>query len=502
MKKHEQGSAGRDGAGRGRGRVFAGSWVLAGVLLSGAAVAAAPPPPAKRPRFGMSPAIMDASLKEEKREMRILGIGALRPPRNAIYPHRPHFANYVQARANPYPRLPALMTSSDGAKVVTPAQWRERRAEIKALFDEYVYGKYPTDIPKVTWKVESVRRQSVDGIPAIVKHVVGHVDNSRDPAITVEIPVDVVTPAATRGRGVPVIIGGGQLHALFPGFNGEKGPYMHIPGTSMCIAVGPPSEPSGELLLERGWGFAAVDYDAVQADDGAGLEQGIIGLTNRGKPRAMDSWGVLRAWAWASSRTVDYLETDPDVDAHKIGVMGHSRGGKAALVALVDDPRIAVGYISSSGKGGAALYRRNYGESVSSLTSPAEFHWFAGNFLRYGAVGHSANEMPVDSHELIALVAPRAIFIGGGSLIMHPTCAIPGDAWQDTRGMFMAAAAASPAWEVLGEKGLGTDTPFPPVDMRVGSQYVGFRQHPYGHTPAPNWPYFIEFAARVFATGK
>ena len=501
MKKCEQDSAGRDRRGGSRGWAFAGTLALAGVLIGSAALAAEPSAALRR-LLRWTPAIEKASIQEQKREMRVLGIRALRPSKDAVHPHSPDFTNYNEAKANPHPKLPALMTLNDGTRVTTPAQWSERRAEIKAAFDEYVYGKYPSDIPKVTWKVESVKTQTVDGIPAIVKHVVGHVDNSRDPAITVDIPVDVVTPAATKGRGVPVIIGGGQLHPFFAGFNGENGPYVHIPGMSMCIAVGPRIEPSEELLLKRGWGFAAVDYNTVQADNGAGLDHGIIGLTNRGKPRAMDTWGVLRAWAWASSRTVDYLETDPDVDAHKIGVMGHSRGGKAALVALVDDPRIAVGFISSSGAGGAALYRRYYGETVANLTAANEYHWFAGNFLRYGAVGHSANEMPVDSHEFIALAAPRAIFIGGGSLIMKPACAIPGDAWQDARGMFMAEAAASPAWEVLGDKALGVDAAFPPVTTLVGSRDMGFRQHPYGHTPGPNWPYFIEFAAPVFATKK
>ncbi len=490
------------GAGHVAGLVAAS--LLVGVLGSPVALAAPGKAPAKAPSFGVSPATVAASKQEERREMRVLGIKALRPTPNAVDPHAPNFANYDEAKATPYPNLPPLMTLNDGARVTTLAQWRERRAQLEALFNEYVYGKLPDHIPSVTWKVASVRVQKVYGIPAVVAHVVGEVDNSGDPAITVDIPVTVVTPAATRGKRVPVIIGGGllQTHPFLVGFNGDHGPYMHIPGMSMCIAVGPPSEPSGELLLERGWGFASIDYNAVQADNGAGLDQGIIGLTNKGRPRKMDTWGVLRAWAWAVSRTVDYLDTDPDVDSHKIGVMGHSRNGKAALVALVYDPRIAVGYISSSGKGGAALYRRSYGETISNLTSPTEYHWFAGNFLRYGAVGHSANEMPVDSHEFIALAAPRAIFIGGGSLILHPTCAIPGDAWQDARGMFMAEAAASPAWRMYGEKGLGTRTPFPPVTTLVGSKYMAFRQHLYGHTPAPNWPYFIEFAARVFATNE
>jgi hypothetical protein len=234
----------------------------------------------------------------------------------------------------------------------------------------------------------------------------------------------------------------------------------------------------------------------VQADNGAGLDKGIIGLVNKGQPRSLDDWGVLRAWAWGDSRIVDYLQTDPDVDAGKIGVTGHSRGGKAALVALVDDPRLAIGYISSSGAGGADLYRRNYGESMGNIAGVSEFHWFAGNFLKYDAAGHSANDMPVDSHEFIALVAPRPVFIGGGALITDADYA-PGDAWQDAQGMFMAAAAASPVWDLLGAKGLGTST-FPPMGTLIDSGDVAFRQHQYGHTPAPNWPYFLEFAAKEF----
>jgi len=254
---------------------------------------------------------------------------------------------------------------------------------------------------------------------------------------------------------------------------------------------------SSKLLIEAGMGFVSRSSNEVQADNGAGLTKGIIGLVNKGQPRSMDDWGVLRAWAWGDARIVDYLQTDPDVDGTKIGVMGHSRGGKAALVAMVDDPRIAIGFISSSGAGGAALYRRNYGETTSSITSTTEFHWFAGNFLKYGAVDHSANELPVDSHEFIALAAPRAVFIGGGALLTD-SFYVPGDAWQDARGMFMAAALASPAWAIQGHNGLGTDV-FPPQDTFVNTGDIAFRQHDYGHTPAPNWPYFIEFAKREFA---
>jgi len=340
----------------------------------------------------------------------------------------------------------------------------------------------------VTWHVDGVDNMEVQGVAAIVKHVTGHVDNSAYPAISVDIKLDVVTPPSAKGKKVPVIIGGGSVRPRPP----RPAP---APGQSVHMLSAPKDVPeSARLLLDKGWGFVTVNNNEVQADNGAGLDKGIIGLVNHGKPRSLTDWGVLRAWAWSDSKALDYLQTDPDVNGKEVGVMGHSRGGKAALVAMVDDPRFAIGFISSSGAGGAAPYRRNYGESTANITAPNEFHWFAGNFLKYGAVGHTANELPVDSHEFIALVAPRPVFIGGGALITDPEYA-PGDAWQDAQGMFMAAAAASPAWEIQGRKGLGTST-FPPMGTLIDSGDVAFRQHQYGHTPAPNWPAFIQFASK------
>jgi hypothetical protein len=454
---------------------------------------AIPSDAAARARTPQQQAILDASTAELQREMQLLGIKALRPPKNAVHPGKPDFANYDEAKANPYPNLPPLLTMTDGTKVATLAQWKKRRAEIRALFDEDVYGRYPAHIPGVSWKVESVTQKTVEGVPAIVKHIVGTVDNSSYPAITVQIPADVVTPAATKGKKVPVIIGGGALNPRFS-LNGPD-PILHIPGSEMCIMLGPQTESSSKQLLEHGWGFVSVDVNAVQADNGAGLTSGIIGLVNKGQPRKLDDWGVLRAWAWANSRVLDYLQTDPDVNGKAVGIMGHSRGGKAALVALVDDPRFAIGFISSSGAGGANLYRRNYGEALENVAAPNEFHWMAGNFLKYAAVGATPNDMPVDSHEFIALVAPRPVFIGGGGYVDQPACATPGDAWQDARGMFMAAAAASPAWTFYGRTGLET-TAFPKMETFLDKGDIAYRQHPYGHTPGPNWSYFIQFASR------
>src|SRR5262249_27009099 len=137
------------------------------------------------------------------------------------------------------------------------------------------------------------------------------------------------------------------------------------------------------LLLKRGWGYAVVVANSIQADNGGELGTGVIGVSLGGKPRGPGDWGVLRAWAWGASRAFDALAKDPGVDARRIGIQGHSRYGKAALVAMAYDPRFAIGYISSSGLGGAAPYRRDFGERIGNLAASGEYHWFAGNFLRY-----------------------------------------------------------------------------------------------------------------------
>jgi hypothetical protein len=439
-------------------------------------------------------ALSDANVAELMREMKLAGVNELRAPMNATRPDLPHYTNYDEKKANPFP-LPDLLAFKNGKTVKTRADWEKRRVEIKQMFDEDVYGKYPAHIPKVSWKLDGTENLTVEGIPVVARHLTGHVDNSSYPAISIDIKMDVVTPASAKGKRVPVIIGGGALPRPLPPGTPPRAP------SGMTLVMGPATDSSAKQLLQKGWGFVSVNANEVQADNAAGLTKGIIGLVNKGQPRSMTDWGVLRAWAWADSRAMDYLVTDKDIDPKKVGVMGHSRGGKAALVALVDDPRFAIGFISSSGAGGANLYRRNYGELPSNLCAPNEFHWMVGNFLKYCGISHSIDELPVDSHEFIALAAPRAVFIGGGGLIMEPASAIPGDAWQDAKGMFMAASAASPAWGFYGKKGLPSAN-LPPMETLVDSGDVAFRQHPYGHTPNPNWSHFITFAAKEFAEQK
>jgi hypothetical protein len=220
------------------------------------------------------------------------------------------------------------------------------------------------------------------------------------------------------------------------------------------------------------------------------LTQGIIGLVNKGEPRKPDDWGSLRAWAWGASRALDYFETDKAVDSRQVGIEGLSRYGKAALVTMAYDQRFAIGFIGSSGEGGAKLHRRNFGELVENLAGAGEYHWMAGNFIKYGGP-LTWDDLPVDAHELIALCAPRPVFISYGA------SEGPGaeGKWVDQRGSFMAAVAAGPVFKLLGKKDLGT-TEFPSVETALIDGDLAWRQHSGGHTTGPNWPTFLTFASR------
>ena len=300
----------------------------------------------------------------------------------------------------------------------------------------------------------------------------GHVDNTSYPLITVDIQLTLTTPANAT-KPVPVIMEFGFVFP--PGFRLPAPP----PGAN---TNGPGWQ---QQVLAKGWGYAVIIPTTVQADNGAGLTQGIIGLVNKGQPRKLDDWGALRAWAWGASRALDYLEIDKAVNAKQVGLEGHSRYGKATLVAMAYDPRFAIAFVSSSGEGGAKLHRRNWGELVENVAGSGEYHWMAGNFIKY-AGPLTWNDMPVDSHELIALCAPRPVFISAGA---------QGDGWVDAKGMFLAAAGAGPVYKLLGKKDMGT-IEFPPVETALINGDVAFRQHSGGHTPGPNWPTFLSFASR------
>jgi hypothetical protein len=411
-------------------------------------------------------------------------------------PSAPNAANYDESKANPYPKLPDPLVLKNGERVMTSeAWWRRRRPEIVEDFDREIYGRVPADVPKVTWEVTESTREKVGDVAVVTKKLVGHADNSRCPQIKVDIQLTLTTPADAK-EPVPVMMefgfGGFGPRPGRPGAAAKKAmPKAATKGAGFG-AFGPRWEP---LVLAKGWGYAIIVPNTIQADNGAGLTRGIIGLTNKGQPRKPDDWGALRAWAWGASRALEYFETDKAVDARQVGIEGLSRYGKAALVAMAYDQRFAIGFIGSSGEGGAKLHRRHFGELVENLTGSGEYHWMAGNFLKYGGP-LTPGDLPVDAHELIALCAPRPVFISYGASSGPGGYGMPAEGqWVDQRGSFMAAVAAGPVYRLLGKKDLGTSE-FPELETSLTAGELAFRQHKGGHSTGPNWPTFLAFADR------
>jgi hypothetical protein len=436
--------------------------------------------------------------QDHRNMMEELGITKLRPGRNGNANATNNPANYDQAKANPYPDWPELLTLKSGQKVTTLEMWwKQRRPEIVEDFEREVIGRVPKDVPKVTWTVTTQATDRVVGdLPVIAKQLVGHVDDSACPSIKVDIQMTLVTPKDAKGP-VPVLMmyGGFFGGVGLPRRAGEPEPTNRF---SRFLPLGPSSQ---ELLIAAGWGYATIVPNSIQADNGAGLTKGIIGLCNKGQPRKPDDWGSLRAWAWGASRGLDYLETDSTVDARHVGIEGVSRYGKAALVTMAFEPRFAMVLVGSSGEGGAKPHRRDFGEAVENLTGSGEYHWMAGNFLKYGAEESSfgrkdASDIPVDAHELIALCAPRPTFISYG---------VPekGDAnWLDQQGSYMATVAAGPVFRLLGAHDIGDTNDYhvarmPPVNTGLLDGELAWRQHDGGHEDLSNMKYFIAWANKL-----
>jgi len=395
-------------------------------------------------------------------------------------PSAPNAANTDESKASPYTSLPDPLILNNGKKVKdAKTWWSKRRPEIVENFDRDIYGRVPRNLPKVTWEVVSVANDTSNHVPAITKKLIGHVDNSSYRAITVNIDLTLTTPANANSA-VPVIMEFGFIFP--PGFRLPPPPA----GTPLASGV---EKSWQQQLLEKGWGYAILIPTSYQADNGAGLTQGIIGLVNKGQRRESDDWGTLRAWAWGASRALDYFETDTNVDAKHVGIEGLSRYGKATIVTMAYEPRFAIAFVGSSGAGGTKILRRVFGEQVENLASSGEYHWFAGNFIKY-AGPLTPNDLPVDAHELVALCAPRPVFISSGSPKVEGN-------WVDAKGMFLGGAYAGPVYQLLGKKDLGT-TEFPPIETTLMDGDIAFRQHSGGHTTGPNWSYFIEFASRYF----
>lgn len=410
---------------QGAGVALAWAVALPGTSLFGPTAAAT---------AALRPPVTFTAAQDQQNMMEQLGIRALRPGPSGNE-NAPNHANDDELLANPYPNLPDALTLNNGQKVTTARLWWEkRRPEIVEAYEREVYGRIPKDVPKVTWTVLATSQDKIGSYPVIVKRLNGHVDNSAYPLIQVNIAMTLVTPTHA-GRKVPVLIMFGrgpvprtqptpqelaQINAALKSMLARHDASLQpVFARDPSFEPVPPSPfspdqrnadgdpPSTEELIAAGWGFVSLDPSSVQDDNGVGLTRGIIGLVNHGQPRKPEDWGAGRA--------LDYLETDPAVDARHVGIEGVSRYGKAALVTMAFDQRFAMVLVGSSGKGGATLLRRNWGEAVESLAG-GEYYWMAGNFMKYAASeaatgSRNPGDLPVDSHELIALCAPRLTFI-------------------------------------------------------------------------------------------
>ncbi|MBO0861727.1 MAG: hypothetical protein J2P21_25220 [Chloracidobacterium sp.] len=383
-----------------------------------------------------------------------------------------------------------LFRMKDGTPVLsTEDWWIKRRPEILKDVQDNLYGHIPDRSlwPSITWSVGAVTTGAANGFAFKQKVITGTIDTSSYPEIrnSPMIQCTLRTPLDKDGQKTPVIIVFGGVTAW-------------------------------QFTAPRGYGVCGFSQSLLQPDSGgANLSSYIIGLINKGNWRKPDDWGALAAWSWGVSRLIDYFETDPDVDATKIGLEGHSRFGKATLVTAAYDDRIVAAFPSCGGALGTSWARRAYGETLEFVaSSTSEYHWVAGNIMKYcGELSpgtfwpRKVENLPVDVHSVMSLIAPRAVITNGGT----DTPPGNGDAWQDPRGMYLAAAVSSSVWDFLGWAGLiipegtvftsGPDESAggtPPFNVAFIDGAVGWRRHSQGHTDTPDWPTFVEMASRYF----
>ena len=360
-----------------------------------------------------------------------------------------HVSNYDETKVGSY-QLPDPLKFADGRAVKTAREWTEqRRAEIIRAYERDIYGRIPAVTPRVTWVVTEDH-----GPKKLVVGTVGTAERALRMNLTLNLPPNAHGP-------VPVIL------------------MIQFGGGGMPVAD--PPEPTE--IFSRGWGYAKIGYNDIQPDRANAFDRGIIGLTSD-TPPGPDGWGTISAWSWGVSRVIDYLALDKSVDARRIALFGHSRLGKTALWSSALDPRIAAVFSSCSGEMGAALARRDYGETVDDMAQ--NFPWqFAGNFQQWPG---RWRDMPVDAHMLIALSAPRPVFITGGTA----------DQWADPAGEFQAGVAAGPVYRLLGRKDLGV-TELPALDTPIVAGDIGWHYHTGPHAAtAADWRAFAQFLEKYF----
>ncbi|MDR3287447.1 MAG: hypothetical protein LBT27_08385, partial [Prevotellaceae bacterium] len=364
-----------------------------------------------------------------------------------------------------------LLKTISGENVETPEQWwKIRRPELEKSVKEEIWGIIPDAAHqlKINWNIENAATADSAYGRFTQQIITGNVDISSYPELKHQPKITGRLYLPENAVNAPVIIQYAWLQWQ-----------PHPTYLKECIS--------------RGWGFLQLDCNAIQPDNGQFLTDYVIGLVNKGNWRKPSDWGTLAAWSWGVSRLIDFFENYDAVDAKRIGITGHSRYGKAALVTAAYETRIAVAYVSCSGAAGAAPMRRNWGQSIESVMWHTEYHWLAGNFMKWcgsldenGYLPRKTEKLPVDAHALLAMCAPRPVFVTGGT----------NDNWCDPLGMFLTTRNASPAYELLGVAGLATDETTPLPDKPYMNGNLAYRLHIGGHVDFLDWALFAAWTEK------
>jgi hypothetical protein len=367
--------------------------------------------------------------------------------------------NYDESRVPSY-TLPDLLAASQTA-IRTPEAWQARRAELIELFRTQVYGRSPGRPERIRFDVVEEQAGAMDGAATLKRVSIVSAQGGREHSFELTL----FLPSRAPGP-VPVFL----LLNNRPASNTD-------PARRERSDFWP-----AEQLIARGYGIAAIQTSALAPDDKDRFRNGIIQVFEGAGtgPRPEAAWGALAAWAWGASRALDYLETDARVDARRVAVVGHSRGGKAALWAGAEDERFALVVSNDSGEGGAALSRRHFGETLARITS-AFPHWFAGKYASYA---DRVDALPVDQHMLLALIAPRAVYVASADE----------DLWADPRGEFLSLVHASPVYELWGEVPIVAGD-MPALNRPLVAGRRGYHVRTGGHNlTRADWQHFMDFA--------
>ena len=366
--------------------------------------------------------------------------------------------NYYESKVPSF-TLPQLLVTSEGKKVTDMRTWENiRRPEILELFRTHVFGRVPETPFKQEFKVINVDRNALNGA-ATLKLIDINITSGEKSLV---IHLTLFTPNKS-GKPAPVFL-----------LIDNRGPANTDPSRQVKSEFWPVEE-----AIARGYGMAVFSNADVDPDNFDGFKNGIHAIIDK-QPRSGDSWGTLAAWAWGAGRCMDYLESDKDADSHRVAVVGHSRGGKTALWAGAVDQRFAMVVSNESGCGGAALARRQYGETVARINT-AFPHWFCSNYKTYA---DNEDAMPVDMHMLLALTSPRALYVD---------CAAD-DLWGDPRGSYLSLFHAAPAFNLSGTYCTIPEA-MPPLNKQVVSGKLGFHIRDGGHNMLlADWNRFMDFA--------